>query len=89
MTATSRENYVAGLRQLADTIEANPELVLPYTGGESTFDVFTETAEETKAWRKVIPGFVSEKVTPTDHYPIELRGAVAGVTVGIFAKAAS
>ena len=88
MTATSREAYVAGLRRLADTIEGNPDLVLPFTGGESEFSVFTETPAETVVWRRLLRlGCVAEKVTPANAYPIELRGQVEGVTVAIYAKA--
>lgn len=55
-----RTEYVAGLRQLADVLERNPDLRLPYTGSHGALLVitppWTDHRAELAAWVKVLPG---------------------------------
>lgn len=46
--ADRRAQYIAGLRQLADVLEANPSVSTPYTGGHQAAEllIFADTANE-------------------------------------------
>lgn len=83
-----RADYVAGLRWLADLLEGNPDLVVPWSGTESSIDVFVETAQELAAWRQVFieAGPVEMEVTPKDAYPLRLTIPENRIVLGLFSK---
>lgn len=62
MTTTERDNYVAGLRALADLLDDHPELPLPNTGRSNAFDwwIWDHDVEDPKATLaeivRLIPG---------------------------------
>jgi hypothetical protein len=64
-TTDKRADYVAGLRALADVIEANPHLVLPL---HQTFSAFCDTREELHAWLRVLPGEKRKKPNHDEQY---------------------
>ena len=84
---TGREEYTAGLRALADLLDANPELRLPWTGTEDTaVQVCVAGADDPQralaAWAAALPGLKSKE---PDETFFNLRGQVGAVHVEVFA----
>lgn len=90
MDATdTRADYIAGLRKIADALEAHDDLVLPYPGSSeyaSSFSVFTDTKAEAAAWALVLDGRAEKNVTEDGNYGFQLKGRVHGVHVLVYAK---
>jgi hypothetical protein len=88
MTTTAatdnRTAFTAGLRVLADALDANPDLPLPYDGTTSELSVFTRTKAEAAAYARVLPGTVDKRVTD-GHYGFELHGWLQGLRVLVYA----
>lgn len=84
-----RAEYIAGLRALADALEAHPELELPYNGrdaGGSCINVIPEFGrqrEQLAAWARVLPGHKDK--TPRDDY-FDLTGAFHGLHIKVICK---
>ena len=61
-TADPRAEYIAGLRMLADLLERNPHLKLPFYGDMSPMRVLVcndepqEQRDQLAAWAKALPG---------------------------------
>lgn len=83
-----RAEYIAGLRALADALEADRDLVLPYTGNSeySRFSVFTDTRRSLQLWAKAIPGTKDKEVTEDQHYGFEVLGQIRGLHVRVYGK---
>lgn len=82
---TARDQYIEGLRRLADALEADPEMVLPYDGTASELSVFTQTKTELQAWARALPGTKTKEVDDTSPvYGFELHGSIAGVRVLVY-----
>jgi hypothetical protein len=83
-TATARAEYIAGLRELADALEAHPELQLPYNGrpGGSAINVIPvdHEREQLAAWARVLPGQKDKK--PRGEY-FDLVGAFRGLHIKV------
>jgi len=78
-TPEERAEYIAGLRMLADALETNPELTLPYTGRTTTtINVipFDNQREQLAAWARVLPG--RKEKQPRGQY-FDLIGAFRGL----------
>ena len=86
MAPTDRTGYIKGLRALADILDNNPALPLPWDGGHaSRLSIFVETREQAAGYARLIPGKVIKKVTDSSAYGFELRGSIAGLRVLVYA----
>lgn len=83
-----RSEYIAGLRALADALESNLDLVLPFEGGpNSDLCVFTTTKEEVQDWARVMPGRKDKNVDDNDtYYGFQLTGMIRGLHLRIYAN---
>ena len=79
-----RADYIAGMRRIADALEQNPDLVLPYEGDLSEFSVFTHTRQELVAWLRVLDGKRDKEVTDSAAYGFKLHGQVEGFRVLVY-----
>lgn len=87
---TDRTEYTKGLRQLADILDSHPDLPLPWSGTtNSSLAIFTQTREQVATFARLIPGKLTKKVNNDDaYYGFELRGAICGLNVLIYAPRA-
>jgi hypothetical protein len=82
---TDRTAYTAGLRALADALDNDLDLPLPYHGSRiAALSIFTEKKDEVVAYARLLPGKVDKAVTD-GHYGFELRGALHGLNVLVYA----
>lgn len=82
--AVRRAAYTAGLRQIADWLDAHPEVKLPFDGTTSPFPWFfsgKSARDRMAAAVAAFPGHLEEKVTGTHGEIYALHGAFAGVKV--------
>ncbi|MFD9950856.1 hypothetical protein ACFWYW_19740 [Nonomuraea sp. NPDC059023] len=67
-TEAKRAAYTAGLRALADILDANPDLPLPYAGTDSTLN-WIELGDEARrgaaVFARLMPGAVEKSVSET------------------------
>jgi hypothetical protein len=79
---TDRSDFTNGLRELADILDANPDLPLPYSGTGSELLWIARHGEDHKAFAqtfaRVVPGTLTKSVRGTDF---DLIGSVGGVQV--------
>jgi len=81
---TDRLAYTKGLRQLADILDANPDLPLPYTGDLSSLNWIEvsrendEIRDSARLFARLIPGTITK--TPRDDV-VDLIGHIAGLKV--------
>lgn len=82
-TTEDRAAYVAGLRRLADAIESNPDLPLPYQGGlHSPIAFHAHNIEDARAVRRVLMPSVEATTEPTsEHFKTKFRTQIDGVHV--------
>lgn len=80
-----RDEYIAGLRQLADALEANPSLSVPWNGGVSPLRIFAQDRAEVVAWARVIPGRKTKGVYDSPSYGFTLAGSIRGLNVNVVA----
>lgn len=77
-----RAHFTAGLRALADLLDAHPELELPYDGYRSPISVIPYGAqaqrEQLAAWAKALPGEKKKDARDTQFY---LTGSLHGLEV--------
>jgi hypothetical protein len=73
-----REEYIAGLRQLADVLEQHPEIVIPSAGRDHiwTFDFNYLNRAELVAIAKAMPG---SKEKDADSASFRLSGKLRGL----------
>lgn len=85
-TATGeRAAYTAGLRQLADWLDANPEIELPWTGRYEVFQLGVWLRkDELAAIARALPGKV-EKVADDASKVLRIQGQFAGLNVEAYA----
>jgi len=81
----ARAGYIAGLRRIADALESDPLLLLPYDGTGSEFSVFTDSRDELVRWARVLDGKRDKEVTDSDHYAFKLHGVVGSLRVLVYA----
>lgn len=81
-----RRGYIAGLRAIADTLEANPNLPLPHPGTEySELSIFTFNREDLLAWARALPGtWRKEFDDESEAFGFELHGKVEGLHVVVY-----
>lgn len=84
-TSTERAAYITGLRMLADLLEANDQLPLPWTGGQYDplqLAVWT-SKEQLAAITRALPGPVTKDGTSPDVFRI--HAYLAGLHVSAYA----
>lgn len=83
---TAREEYVAGLRMLADLLEQHDDLPLPYYGvnAEVRLPFYCYTRDQIAQFARLLPGRVDKHVDEEyESYGFSLRGALAGLHVDV------
>ena len=80
-----RAGYIAGLRRIADALEADPSLPLPYDGTGSEFSVFTDSRDELVRWARVLDGKRDKEVTSDSNYGFKLHGVAGSLRVLVYA----
>lgn len=81
---TARAEYIAGLRAIADALEADENLPLPFEGNTSSGTVFCETREEIAAWSRVMTGEKRKHIDEDSRlYGFKLNGQVHGYTLDL------
>ena len=78
---TDRAAYISGLRKLADHLEANHALPLPYNGALS---VFVRTKAEAVAYARLM-GKAEKSFTDSTAYGFNLTGSIDGLNVLVYA----
>ena len=75
---TDRTAYVKGLRALADLLEHNPDLPLPYRIDEDDIGWYIHTISDALFVRDVMD---DPKTTRTDsaNFPVDITGTIAGM----------
>lgn len=79
MTA-DRASYVAGLRALADLLEDNEHLPLPFEGSQSNLSFFTSNREQLQSLARLM-GRAEKDYTDNPVYGFKLRGELFGLDV--------
>lgn len=79
---TTRSEYIAGLRALADLLEQHDELELPFTGSGNSLNVIpvADQREQVAAWARALPGLVRKSVR--DGY-FDLTGNLHGLRIAV------
>jgi hypothetical protein len=82
-----RTDYIEGLRQLADLLDANPDVPLPYTGAGTFAPLqWVEVDDDARAvFAKVASIIPGTKTKRTDEYNFALAGQLAGLHVAVLA----
>lgn len=84
-TDADRQPYIAGLRQLADLLEDNTDLPLPYHGTMSELAIFADSKEQLVAVARALPGKVGKTFDDrSDTYGFELHGSIGGLRVIVY-----
>lgn len=84
--SAERAAYIAGLRKIADALEADPDLPAPYEGSASVSLIFCDTKEQVQAWARVMTGAKRKEVDDDRHYGFRLVGQINGVRVKVLVK---
>lgn len=78
--ATARAEYIAGLRKLADALEANEAMELPWSGGPiSEFSQYCHGRESMAAWVALL----DDPKERTDGEWHEVAGRIDGIRVSV------
>jgi len=80
-----RTAYIEGLRTLADALEANDAIPLPYDGTASELSIFCRSRDELAALTRALPGPKDKQVTDSASYGFELHGRLHGLRWVAFA----
>lgn len=83
----TRTAYTQGLRALADLLDAHPDVPLPYDGKSAEITVFTTSPQVFATIADALDG-VTEGAEDARHYDYAAHGALAGLKVGVSARAA-
>lgn len=79
-TDTARAEYIAGLRKLADALEANPAMELPWPGGSvSELGQYCHNRESMAAWVALL----DDPKERTDGNWHEVSGRIVGIRVSV------
>lgn len=79
----ARADYITGLRAIADALEADDDLPLPYPGRCSESLIFCRTREQVQAWARVMTGEKRKEIEDSDGYGFALHGRVHGILVDV------
>lgn len=85
-----RAEYIAGMRMLADLLEANPHLALPFEGNTSEGMVFVTRGEGQRErlaqWAKALPGEKTKTGDGTDGEYFALHARLRGYRLKVIAN---
>ena len=84
---TNRTAYTQGLRALADALDHDPELPLPYSGTHHDIAVFTDRPEDLHAYRALLSE-VERKITDQGIYDFQMHGSLHGLRIRVYAPLA-
>lgn len=86
--SSKRSAFAAGLRAIADAIDADPALPLPYDGTSQSITWYVHTAEEFAAVRRLLAEGTPVKFDSSagPHYRLFADGAVHGVRIDVRAN---
>lgn len=81
----ARAAFAAGLRAIADAIDADPALPLPYDGTSQRITWYVDTAAEFAAVRRLLAEGTPVKFDSSagPHYRLFAEGAVHGVRIDV------
>lgn len=87
-TADRRAEYIAGLRQLADLLEAHPELSMPSSGSWSSDPIGiaefgTGQRERIAKWARLLPGKKSKELGGTSGEILRMLGRLRGLHIKV------
>lgn len=88
MTGTNvRSGYTAGLRALADLLDAHPEIPLPYTGSKHSGLLWILQSEDDqrpilRKLARLLPGLIEKGYRGTDF---DLKGSLDGLHLHVIA----
>lgn len=89
VTSDPRTEYTAGLRMLADLLDAHPDLGLPFNGTSMPLTVLVTGKENQKgklaAWAKALPGKKSKKSAGVDGDLFKVVASLRGLKVMVLA----
>lgn len=79
---STRAEYALGLRIIAEAVEADAALEIPWTGGEfSPFAIFADSRDEMAAWARWLDDGAKEiGIRPGGEY-YKITGHIGGVRV--------
>lgn len=83
-TDSMRAAHVAGLRKIADALEADPTLPLPHHGAASELLWFMHSPEAVRAARALMAPGATMRMNSTRSYPLEVSGVIDGVRVRVY-----
>lgn len=84
MTTTDRDSYTAGLRQLADTLDTNPDIPLPYEGNLCDLNWFLHGGrDEMAAIARAFPVTWAKRTWGEHDTHFELAGKLAGLRLAV------
>lgn len=84
MNSTTRSAYTAGLRALADALDANPGIPLPVDGRLAAITVYASTEAEADATAGALGGEWEQGLSRGSHGPLlHLSGCLHGLRVKI------
>ena len=82
---TDRTEYIRGLRALADALDNDDTLPLPFPGTTSCdLSIFTKTKAEVAAFARLM-GKADKHVTDSETYGFKLTGSIHGLCLMIHA----
>lgn len=88
-SADERAEYIAGLRMLADLLEQNPHLKLPFYGDISPMRVLVcndepqEQREQLAMWARVLPGQKDKQAGGTTDQFLMLGANLRGIRIEV------
>lgn len=82
---TARTACIDGLRALADALEADATLPLPYHGHSVAMSFFTDDKAELVALARLMTGRAEKKVDDSGSYGFKLEGQVYGLKLLAYA----
>jgi hypothetical protein len=89
-TTDTRAEYIAGLRMLADLLDANPHLGLPFDGRTLPMSVYItredEQREKLAEWARALPGQKTKSEEGTGGVFLALTAQLRGVSLRVLAN---
>jgi hypothetical protein len=85
---TDRTGYIEGLRSLADALENEPELPLPYHGTTSAIATFPRDRDAFYALIRLLEDRSVDVKDGFDQHGVRVTGAVHGLRVLVYGDAA-
>jgi hypothetical protein len=81
--SADRAGYTAGLRALADALDADEFLPLPFDGTCTPLTVFVDTKAEVVAFARLLPHAAKKYDDTSSSYGFELLGLLHGLKLAV------